>query len=161
MRHSLQKGFTLIELMIVIAIIGVLAAVAVPAYQDYISKSQVAAGLAEINPVKTQVESALNSGSLTGDVAAGAQAALLPFGLTAESSTRCAYVINITKATGAATVQCTLKGSGSIAGKLVHLVRTADSDSTTGTWSCTSNVDGKFAPVGCPGGATLTAVTGS
>lgn len=41
MKNSLQKGFTLIELMIVIAIIGVLAAVAVPAYQDYIAKSQV------------------------------------------------------------------------------------------------------------------------
>jgi len=156
----MQKGFTLIELMIVIAIIGVLAAVAVPAYQDYISKSQVAAGLAEINPTKTQVESALNAGSITAAVAAGAQATLLPYGLTAASSTRCAYVINIATS-GAATVQCTLKGSGSIAGKLVHLVRTADSAASTGTWSCTSNVDAKFAPVGCPGGATLTAVTGS
>ena len=161
MRNSMQKGFTLIELMIVIAIIGVLAAVAIPAYQDYISKSQVTAGLAEIVPTKTQVELALNAGSVTGAVAVGSAATLLPYGLTSASSSRCAYVINIATS-GAATVQCTLKGSGSIAGKLVHLVRSADSASTTGTWSCTTDADTKFTPVGCThSSSALTAITGS
>jgi len=159
MRNSMQKGFTLIELMIVIAIIGVLAAVAVPAYSDYIAKSQVAAGLAEINSTKTSVEVKVSEGVTTA-VSAGSSANLLPYGLTSVGSLRCGYVINIAT-TGAATVQCTLKGSTVISGKLIHLVRTADTAGTPGTWSCSTNTDTKYAPVGCGGGATLTAVTGS
>ena len=51
-----QKGFTLIELMIVVAIIAILAAIALPAYQDYTSKSKVTAALADLASHKTQFE---------------------------------------------------------------------------------------------------------
>ncbi|PSV45450.1 pilin [Photobacterium sp. GB-36] len=51
-----QQGFTLIELMIVVAVIGVLAAIAIPKYQDYVAKSELGAGLATISSLKTNVE---------------------------------------------------------------------------------------------------------
>ena len=57
-----QKGFTLIELMIVVAIIGILAAIAIPQYQNYIAKSQVSRAMGEISSVKTSVETCLNEG---------------------------------------------------------------------------------------------------
>ncbi|WP_180008698.1 MULTISPECIES: pilin [unclassified Acinetobacter] len=59
---SVQKGFTLIELMIVVAIIGILAAIAIPQYQNYIAKSQVSRVMSETGGLKTVVESCLNEG---------------------------------------------------------------------------------------------------
>ena len=56
---TIQKGFTLIELMIVIAIIGILAAIAIPAYQNYTIRAQVTEGLNLADGLKTQVERVL------------------------------------------------------------------------------------------------------
>ena len=55
MKRNLQKGFTLIELMIVVAIIGILAAVALPAYQDYTKRSHVSEGIALASGAKSSV----------------------------------------------------------------------------------------------------------
>lgn len=65
MKRQLQKGFTLIELMIVVAIVGILAAVALPAYQDYTVRSRVAEGMALASAAKTAVaENAANGAPL-------------------------------------------------------------------------------------------------
>ena len=72
MNKQLQKGFTLIELMIVVAIIGILASIALPAYQDYIARSQAAESVVLLKGAKTDIEAEVsaNAGGFPADVAA-------------------------------------------------------------------------------------------
>src|SRR5690554_3317821 len=63
-----QQGFTLIELMIVVAIIGILAAVAIPQYQDYTARTQVSRVIGEVNALKSNAESIFNSGGEVANV---------------------------------------------------------------------------------------------
>src|SRR5690554_6822123 len=62
MKAQMQKGFTLIELMIVVAIIGILAAIAIPQYQDYTARSQMTRVFGEISALKTAAEAAILQG---------------------------------------------------------------------------------------------------
>src|SRR5690606_16924456 len=82
-----QQGFTLIELMIVVAIIAILAAIALPAYQNYVAKSQVTAGLADIRGGVTAFEEGIQSGTQTDEVDVEA------LGL-AETTARCAISVD-------------------------------------------------------------------
>jgi len=63
MKRSIQKGFTLIELMIVVAIIGILAAVALPAYQDYTKRAKLSEVILAASACRTSVTEVYQSGS--------------------------------------------------------------------------------------------------
>jgi type IV pilus assembly protein PilA len=133
---SIQKGFTLIELMIVVAIIAILAAIALPAYQDYIARSQATSGLADIRGGVTAFEEYVQRGS-------GAAVTLNLVGLAA-STTRCNPVSIAAGSNGSIT--CRLRGNPSVNGSDMILTR----DSNDGSWTCTTTVPlAKHRPQGC------------
>lgn len=108
-KRSGQAGFTLIELMIVVAIIGILAAVALPAYQDYTTRSRVSEGLIMADTAKLNVADILASGNPTADAAG------YNMGYTGPTATRNVTSVAITPATGVITVTTTAAaGNGTL-----------------------------------------------
>ena len=98
MLNKMQKGFTLIELMIVVAIIGILAAIAIPAYQDYTIRAKVTEGLNLADSAKTAVAESWQSGGVTGLLAAASS------WNTSFAATKYVSNIQVSTTTGAITV---------------------------------------------------------
>ena len=140
--NTMQKGFTLIELMIVVAIIGILAAIAIPAYQDYIARSQVTEAVTLASGQKGAVtEVRANTGAWpTSNAGAG---------IAAASAISGKYVAKtVVGASGAITA--TMKSAGvndAIKSQSITLTPTEQSGSYT--WACTSSLSAKYLPAAC------------
>ena len=145
---QLQKGFTLIELMIVVAIIGILAAVAIPAYQDYIARAQVGEAVNLLAGGKTPLAEFYAD-----------KGAWPPFATSVMGNTAGKYTASIMLTTGAgltaatATLTATMKGAGSvnkqIAGGTVQLETTDGGKIWTCKTTASGSIQAKYAPGAC------------
>ena len=135
-QRATQQGFTLIELMIVVAIIGILAAVAIPAYQDYTVRAKVTEAMNIAAGAKTAVAEYYQSeGSWPADAATA--------GLDAVSSTNVSG-LTVT-GNGVITVSTQNLGTG-ITG---DIVLTPDITGNTFDWTCSTTLDNKYVPANC------------
>ncbi len=151
-----QQGFTLIELMIVVAIIGILAAIAIPQYQNYTARAQATEALNILGGLKTPlVEAVSNNGmanACSTAAATGTAPNIVPAGALNGLTLTGTYVASVTP-TATSTTSCALvaqfkTGNGIndlVSGQTVTLTYTA----ATGAWACTSNLDPKVRPKSC------------
>ena len=135
MKRSVQKGFTLIELMIVVAIIGILAAVALPAYQDYTVRAKVSEVMLAASSAKTAVAEAASTLSGMPSVAsAGVQ------------SQQSKFVSSVTW-DGTNTITALAQGDANITGSTITMVGVYSAGQVT--WTCGGTILQKYRPSSC------------
>ena len=149
--NTVQKGFTLIELMIVIAIIGILAAIAIPQYQNYIARSQMSEPLTLLNGVQKPAQEKIDTGTAfaasIGDPSASTNTlGVQRVGTYGELE---APAWAVTANTYSTTYTFKDNVNTNLKGKKVRYTY----DKTTGIWACTTNVDLKYVSGECKTGA--------
>ena len=151
-----------IILMIVVAIIGILAAIAIPAYQNYTAKATATTALADLTGGKVNVESQLAEGNTPPTESKGSA-----IGIKDTSNSCSGTGVEVDVATGASAIVCTVKGSPKVNGQYIAWVRSSDAAEVrkagadgnvvdastvaekTGAWECITSIPSSVAPKNC------------